>query len=81
MLCLQDLWKDFETLDDAQKVRFAIFTLLLRGRSVQHSLNGCSLVCPQVVKLQAFSKFDNTIEALAAATALVDSKLSKGKSG
>ncbi len=32
----------------------------------------------QVVKLKAFSKFDNTTEALAAATALVDSKLSKG---
>lgn len=36
-------------------------------------------ICPtQVVKLKAFSKFDNTTEALAAATALVDSKLSKG---
>lgn len=33
----------------------------------------------QVVKLKAFSKFENTTEALAAATALVDSKLSKGK--
>ena len=32
----------------------------------------------QVVKLKAFSKFDNTAEALAAATALVESKLSKG---
>lgn len=32
----------------------------------------------QVVKLKAFSKFENTTEALAAATALVDSKLSKG---
>jgi nucleolar protein 58 len=31
-----------------------------------------------VVKLKAFSKFDNTTEALAAATALVESKLSKG---
>lgn len=30
------------------------------------------------VKLKAFSKFENTTEALAAATALVDSKLSKG---
>jgi hypothetical protein len=30
------------------------------------------------VKLKAFSKFDNTTEALAAATALVESKLSKG---
>lgn len=35
--------------------------------------------CLQVVKLKAFSKFENTTEALAAATALVDSKLSKGK--
>jgi hypothetical protein len=32
----------------------------------------------QFVKLKAFSKFDNTTEALAAATALVESKLSKG---
>ena len=32
----------------------------------------------KVVKLKAFSKFDNTTEALAAAAALVDSKLSKG---
>ncbi|KAG2501148.1 hypothetical protein HYH03_000963 [Edaphochlamys debaryana] len=31
----------------------------------------------KIVKLKAFSKFDNTTEALAAATALVDSKLSK----
>ena len=30
------------------------------------------------MKLKAFSKFENTTEALAAATALVDSKLSKG---
>lgn len=35
----------------------------------------------QIVKLKAFSKFDNTTEALAAATALVDSKLSKGVGG
>jgi hypothetical protein len=34
---------------------------------------------PQVVKLKAFSKFQNTTEALAAATALVDSKLDKGE--
>lgn len=32
----------------------------------------------KIVKLKAFSKFDNTTEALAAAAALVDSKLSKG---
>ena len=31
-----------------------------------------------MVKLKAFSKFENTTEALAAATSLVDSKLSKG---
>jgi nucleolar protein 58 len=31
----------------------------------------------QLVKLKAFSKFENTTEALAAATSLVDSKLSK----
>lgn len=31
------------------------------------------------MKLKAFSKFDNTTEALAAATALVESKLSKGE--
>jgi hypothetical protein len=45
----QDLSKDFETLDSAQKV----------------------------VKLKAFSKFENTTEALGAATAIVDSKLPK----
>lgn len=33
----------------------------------------------QMVKLKAFSKFENTTEALAAATALVDSKLGKGE--
>ncbi|GLI64037.1 hypothetical protein VaNZ11_007194 [Volvox africanus] len=32
----------------------------------------------KIVKLKAFSKFENTTEALGAATALVDSKLSKG---
>uniref|UniRef100_A0A7S0YG14 Nop domain-containing protein n=1 Tax=Polytomella parva TaxID=51329 RepID=A0A7S0YG14_9CHLO len=32
----------------------------------------------KIVKLKAFTKFENTTEALAAATALVDSKLSKG---
>ena len=34
----------------------------------------------KIVKLKAFSKFDNTTEALAAAAALVESKLSKGAS-
>ena len=33
---------------------------------------------PQVVKLKAFSKFENTAEALQAAASLVDSKISKG---
>lgn len=32
----------------------------------------------QVVKLKHFQKFENTTDALAAASALVDSKLSKG---
>jgi nucleolar protein 58 len=32
-----------------------------------------------VVKLKAFSKFENTTEALQAAASLVDSKLSKGE--
>jgi len=32
----------------------------------------------QVVNLKAFGKFESTIEALASATALGDSKLSKG---
>ena len=36
-------------------------------------LNAC-----QVVKLKAFSKFENTTEALSAATLLIDSKPSKG---
>jgi nucleolar protein 58 len=42
------------------------------------ALTECRGVHLQVVKLKAFSRFDNTTEALAAATALVDSKLSKG---
>ena len=33
------------------------------------------------VKLKAFSKFENTAEALSAATAIVDGKLSKGMRG
>ena len=33
---------------------------------------------PQVVKLKAFAKFENTAEALQTAASLVDSKLSKG---
>lgn len=33
----------------------------------------------QVVKLKAFSKFENTAEALQAAASIVDSKLSKGE--
>lgn len=36
------------------------------------------LVHKQVVKLKAFSKFENTSEALSAATLLIDSKPSKG---
>lgn len=32
----------------------------------------------QIVKLKAFSKFENTSEALAAATLLIDSKPSRG---
>lgn len=36
------------------------------------------LVQKQVVKLKAFSKFENTSEALSAATLLIDSKPSKG---
>lgn len=50
-----------------------------------HTLNAQPFFTPptnipkqQVVKLKAFDKFENTTEALAAATALVDSKLSKG---
>lgn len=38
---------------------------------------GCS-VFVQVVQLKAFQKFSTTTEALAAATAIVDSKLGKG---
>lgn len=46
----ENLWEDFESLEQAQKV----------------------------VKLKHFQKFDNTTDALASASALVDSKLSKG---
>jgi hypothetical protein len=48
-----------------------------RALSRRTPLHG-SLAPHQVVKLKAFSKFQNTTEALAAATALVDSKLDKG---
>lgn len=34
---------------------------------------------PQVVKLKAFSKFEDTTSALAAATALCEGKLDKGQ--
>lgn len=77
-LPLQDLYKDFETLDSAKKVSL----LLLWNASCHHH---CLLDylssnwVLQVVKLKAFSKFENTTEALAAATALVESKLSKGE--
>lgn len=37
------------------------------------------MCCSQVVKLKAFNKFENTTEALAAASALLDGKLSKGE--
>ena len=47
-----------------------------RGRWLAHTMS--IAVASQVVKLKAFSKFDNTAEALAAASAVVDSKLSKG---
>ncbi|CAN6226483.1 unnamed protein product [Urochloa humidicola] len=47
---VEDLWKDFTSLDSARKV----------------------------VELKAFNKFENTSDALSAATLLIDSKPSKG---
>lgn len=110
----QDLYKDFETLDDAQKVRPTTWLTCGRGRGPapqggalggrrrrlrQRRRLACEQrhtswrthpgppsdpphphrpLAQQIVKLKAFSKFANTTEALAAATALVDSKLDKG---
>lgn len=89
---LQDFAKDFETADSAKKVsvscvhcvqevaaEFSDTSTWLAGSAADALLPLLLFaVCKQVVKLKAFSKFENTTEALAAATALVESKLSKG---
>ncbi|GFY90624.1 NOP56-like pre RNA processing ribonucleoprotein [Actinidia rufa] len=43
-----------------------------------HMVDGRYVTLTEVVKLKAFSKFENTSEALSAATLLIDSKPSKG---
>ncbi|KAJ9520892.1 hypothetical protein QJQ45_014115 [Haematococcus lacustris] len=62
-IAAQDLFEDFASLDAAKKA--PVYDL------------GCAASALQMVKLKVFNKFENTTEALAAATALVDSKLSK----
>ena len=69
---MQNLWQDFEALESAQKVRHTNEVLVLAKPTLS------SGDFRQVVRLKSFSKFENTAEALAAASALVDSKLSKG---
>uniref|UniRef100_A0A7S0RFN5 Nop domain-containing protein n=1 Tax=Chlamydomonas leiostraca TaxID=1034604 RepID=A0A7S0RFN5_9CHLO len=60
---------------------FALFKVLKEGKiqdATDLADDFATLESAQkMVKLKAFSKFENTTEALAAATALVDSKLSK----
>ncbi|GFQ04851.1 probable nucleolar protein 5-2 [Phtheirospermum japonicum] len=61
---------------------FALFKVLDEGKLSKVEDLGKDFATPdsarQVVKLKAFSKFENTSEALSAATLLIDSKLSKG---
>ena len=77
---LQDLWDDFETLEDAHKVRYFSILVVFFSRSAGKTLNITGSVALQVVKLKAFSKFDCTVDALTSTAALVDSKLPKGDS-
>ncbi|KAL6542553.1 Ribosomal RNA processing protein 1 A [Orobanche minor] len=61
---------------------FALFKVLDEGKLSKVEDLGKEFCTPdsarQVVKLKAFSKFENTSEALSAATLLIDSKPSKG---
>ncbi|XP_011099781.1 probable nucleolar protein 5-2 [Sesamum indicum] len=61
---------------------FALFKVLDEGKLSKVEDLGKEFASPdsarQVVKLKAFSKFENTSEALSAATLLIDSKPSKG---
>ncbi|KAL6523128.1 Ribosomal RNA processing protein 1 A [Orobanche hederae] len=61
---------------------FALFKILDEGKLSKVEDLGKEFCTPdyarQVVKLKAFSKFENTSEALSAATLLIDSKPSKG---
>ncbi|KAK6150723.1 hypothetical protein DH2020_015655 [Rehmannia glutinosa] len=61
---------------------FALFKVLDEGKLSKVEDLGKEFSTPdsarQVVKLKAFSKFENTSEALSAATLLIDSKPSKG---
>ncbi|KAL3828424.1 hypothetical protein ACJIZ3_017226 [Penstemon smallii] len=61
---------------------FALFKVLDEGKLSKVEDLGKDFSTPesarQIVKLKAFSKFENTSEALSAATLLIDSKPSKG---
>ncbi|XP_057800986.1 probable nucleolar protein 5-2 [Salvia miltiorrhiza] len=61
---------------------FALFKVLDEGKLSKVEDLGKEFASPdsarKVVKLKAFSKFENTAEALSAATLLIDSKPSKG---
>lgn len=75
---MQDLWGDFETLDDAHKVRHHSIFVVFVSRSAGETSCIAACVALQVVKLKAFSKFDSTVDALTSTAAIVDSKLPKG---
>ena len=55
-----------------------LLCVCMSGRSACAPWTSLTYAGLQVVKLKAFSKFDSTVDALSSATALVDSKLSKG---
>ncbi|KAL6554128.1 Ribosomal RNA processing protein 1 A [Orobanche minor] len=57
---------------------FALYKVLDQGKLSKVDDFSSADAARQVVKLKAFSKFENTSEALAAATLLIDSKPTKG---
>ncbi|KAM7472717.1 hypothetical protein LguiA_010900 [Lonicera macranthoides] len=67
---VEDLWKEFSTADTARQPATGKIDVGLTTNTSPWNV--------MVVKLKAFSKFENTSEALSAATLLIDSKPSKG---
>ena len=77
LAAVQNLYKDFESLDMAEKVLTPCRPCFAVPCPEKGWLLRPATLDLQVVKLKSFSKFENTTDALAAATALTDSKLSK----